>query len=93
MACAKNYIVTWGEGNIRAYNTSFQFAGSFGNSIEIQIEAGAGWEDTRKVESFRVQNGGALFIASDEEGVNLYEIIMPYKTAAPFDFGNIRFIV
>lgn len=90
MACAKNYIVTWGDGDLRFYNTSFQYGGSFGQSIEMKgMEKGK----FANVESFRIQNGGALLIANNEKKIGFFEIVMPYKTAPPFDFGNMRFIV
>ena len=46
-----------------------------------------------KLENYRIQNGGALFSVAGQDLVYLYEVVLPYKTASPFDFGNMRFIM
>ena len=89
MTCARNYLVSWGDGNLKVMNTSFYYGGD--NKAVLFLNGESGLKN--RIESYRIQNGGALFMASNERTVFLYEVVLPYKTAAPFDFGNVRFFV
>ena len=86
IACIRNYIVVWGEGNARIYNTSLYYVEKSDYFIEIELNG----SKEIMLESYRIQNGGALWFASNNKSLYLYEVILPYKTAVPFDFGNIR---
>jgi hypothetical protein len=86
LACARNYLITSGQGNIRIYNTSFYYNPNTLNSLEIPANSG-------QLESFRIQNGGSLFIVYNQLEARVYEILLPYKTSPNFDFGSARFVV
>ena len=89
LACARNYLVTWGDLKAKLHNTTFHYSGDFKDIFEITSASG----QERHLESYRIQSGGSLFLMSSETEVFMYEVVLPYKTAPPFDFGNIRFIV
>lgn len=89
LTCARNYIVAWGGDHLHLTNTSFYIGGTYAQTLALAAQTG----EDNKLESYRVQNGGALIIASNEREIYMYEVILPYKTNPPFDFGNMRFLV
>lgn len=89
LACARNYIVAWGGDHLHLTNTSFYIGGNYAQTLMLAANFGV----NNRLESYRIQNGGALLVASSESELYMYEVILPYKTAPPFDFGNIRFLV
>lgn len=89
LTCARNYIVAWGGDHLHLTNTSFYIGGNYAQTLLLAAQIG----ESNRIESYRVQNGGALIVASNEREVYMYEVILPYKTNPPFDFGNMRFLV
>ena len=89
ISCSRNFIVTSGSSNIRIFNTSFYLGNENAESLSMKFEEIQDF----KLENYRIQNGGALFSVAGQDLVYLYEVVLPYKTASPFDFGNMRFIM
>lgn len=87
--CAKNHLMTLGPDSLWIHNTSFYLNERYNESIMVSGDA----KKRCLLESHRVQNGGALVIVGSENDIEFYEVVMPYKTTPPFDFGNIRLIM
>ena len=89
IACARNYIAVSGKDEMVLVNTSFYIGASYAQALPVQGVSGS----RIVMESYRIQNLGALVAAVSENSMVLYEIVSPYKTVPPFDLGNVRFLV
>ena len=54
--CARNYFVTWGEGNARIYNNTLYYTEGSDKYVDIELTE----SKETILESYRIQNGGAL---------------------------------
>jgi len=89
LACARNYVVAWGGDHLHMSNTSFYIGGNYAQTLALAANFGT----NNRLESYRLQNGGALLVASSESELYMYEVILPYKTASQFDFENSKYLV